>query len=176
MNGNGMGFIAGLMIGLVLVVIFFKFANMDKRVKSEYDERQQRIRGKAYKYSFYTMILYHVFMIGLSIMDISIPVQPFITEFFGIFLGCTVLGGYCVWNDVYWGLNNDKKRYFIVFGVCLLLNLIPVIMLAISGEFEKNGIGGAPMINILVIIMMAILLIEMAIKHFIDKNTEVEED
>ena len=32
------------------------------------------------------------------------------------------------------------------------------------------------MINILVIIMMAILLIEMAIKHFIDKNTEVEED
>ena len=176
MNGKGIGFIAGLMIGLVLVAIFSKIANTDKKVKSEYDERQLRIRGKAYKYAFYTMLLYHLLMIGLYIGDITIPVDPYVTEFIGIFLGCTVLGAYCVWNDVYWGLNNNKKRYFIVFGVCLLLNLFPVIMPAISGEFERNGIGGAPMLNILVMIMMAILLIEMGIKHFIDNRKADEED
>ena len=98
MNGKGIGFIAGLMIGLVLVAIFSKIANTDKKVKSEYDERQQRIRGKAYKYSFYTMIMYHAFMIALAFMDISIPVEPYVSEFLGIFLGCTVLGVYCIWN------------------------------------------------------------------------------
>ena len=175
-KGKGMGFVVGLIVGLVLVVIFFKIANTDKKIKSEYDERQQRIRGKAYKYAFYTMIMYHVFKIGLSFTGISIPVEPYVSEFFGIFLGCTVLGAYCVWNDVYWGLNNDKKRYFIIFGICLLLNLIPVVMPALSGEFERDGIGGAPMMNILVIIMMAILIIEMGIKHLIDKNKEDEED
>ena len=49
-------------------------------------------------------------------------------------------------------------------------------MPAISGEFERNGIGGAPMLNILVMIMMAILLIEMGIKHFIDNRKADEED
>ena len=56
MNAKGMGFIAGLIVGLVLVVIIFRIANTDKKIKSEYDERQLRIRGKAYKYAFYTML------------------------------------------------------------------------------------------------------------------------
>ena len=176
MNGKVFGFTTGLIIGLVLVVIFFKIANTNNKIKSEYDERQQRIRGKAYKYAFYTMILYHVFMIGLSFADISIPIEPYVSEFFGIFLGCTVLGGYCVWHDVYWGLNNNKKRDFVIFGVCLLLNLFPVVMPALSGEFARDGISGAPMINIMVIIMMLILLVELGIKHLIDKNKNDEED
>jgi hypothetical protein len=47
---------------------------------------------------------------------------------------------------------------------------------ALSGEFARNGIGGAPMINILVIIMMVILIAELGIKHLIDKNKNDEED
>ena len=176
MNGKGIGFAAGLMVGLILVVVLFKIANTDRKIKSEYDERQQRIRGRAYKYAFYTMVIYQVLMIGMEIGGISLPIEAYVSEFFGIFLGVTVLGGYCVWHDVYWGLNNDKKRYFIIFGVCLLLNLLPVVMPVISGEFAKNGIGGAPMMNILVIIMMAILIIEMGIKHFVDMNKKDEED
>ena len=49
-------------------------------------------------------------------------------------------------------------------------------MPAISGEFARNGISGAPMLNIIVIIMMAILLIEMGIKHIVDKKKVDEED
>ena len=176
MNGRGAGFVIGLIVGLALVVIFYRIANTDKKIRTEYDERQLRIRGKAYKYGFYAMILYHVLMMGLYMCDITIPVDPYVAEFIGIFLGCTVLGAYCVWNDVYWGLNNDHKRYYIIFGVCLLLNLIPVAVPALTGEFERNGLGGAPMINLLVIILMAILLIELGIKHLIDKNKDEEED
>ena len=176
MNARGWGFVAGLMVGLVLVVIFYKIANTDKKIKTEYDERQQRIRGKAYKYGFYTMIFYHVLMMGLYLCGITIPVEPYVAECFGIILGCTVLGTYCVWNDVYWGLNNDHKRYYIIFGVCLLFNLIPVAVPALTGEFERHGFGGAPMINLFIMIMMAILLIELGIKHLIDKKKDDEED
>lgn len=175
MNARGTGFVIGLIVGLVLVVIFYKIANTDKKIKTEYDERQQRIRGKAYKYGFYTMLLYHVLMIGLYLGGITIPVDPYVTEFIGIFLGCTVLGTYCVWNDVYWGLNNDHKRYYIIFSVCLLLNLLPIAVPALTGEFKKHGFGGAPTINLLVIIMMAILLIELGIKHLIDKKKDEED-
>ncbi|MCR5358058.1 MAG: hypothetical protein K6E63_11725 [Lachnospiraceae bacterium] len=176
MNGRGIGFIAGLMVGLVIVVILYKVANTDRKIKSEYDERQEKIRGKAYKIAFYTMLLYQALLIGLSIGEVSLPFEPYIAEFIGIFLSCTVLGGYCIWHDVYWGLNNDHKRYYIIFGVCLFLNLFPIVVPALRGEFARNGISGAPVLNILVMIMMAILLTELGIKHLIDKNKKDEED
>ena len=122
------------------------------------------------------MMFYQILLIGLSFAEISLPIERYVLEFTGIILSCTVLGGYCVWNDVYWGLNNDHRRYYIVFGICLFLNLIPVVIPALSGEFARNGLSGAPMLNILVIFMMTVLLIELAVKHFIDKKTEDEEN
>ncbi|MBQ7587323.1 MAG: hypothetical protein IJT37_04785 [Lachnospiraceae bacterium] len=176
MNGKGAGFVIGLIVGIILVMVLIKMANKDRRIKTEYDERQEKIRGKAYKYAFYTMIYYQVILIGLSFAELSLPIDRYVLECFGIFLSCTVLGGYCVWHDVYWGLNNDHRRYYIVFGVCLFLNLIPVIVPAIKGEFAGNGLSGAPMLNLMVIFMMVVLLAELGIKHLIDKKTEDGED
>jgi hypothetical protein len=58
----------------------------------------------------------------------------------------------------------------------MFLNLIPVIVPAIRGEFAKNGLSGAPMLNIMVMFMMIVLLAELGIKHLIDKKTENGED
>ena len=60
MNGKGAGFVIGLIVGIILVMVLIKMANKDRRIKTEYDERQEKIRGKAYKYAFYTMIYYQV--------------------------------------------------------------------------------------------------------------------
>ena len=49
------GMVFGLMIGLVIAVILLKFANKDHRFKTQYDERQESIKGRGYKYSFYTL-------------------------------------------------------------------------------------------------------------------------
>ena len=176
MNAKGAGFIFGIMVGAILVLVLLKMANKDRRIKTEYDERQEKIRGRAYKYAFYTMVYYQAILVCLSFAEITLPIDSYIMEFFGIILGCTVLGGYCVWHDVYWGLNNDHRRYYIVFGVCLFLNLIPVIVPAIKGEFAGNGLSGAPMLNLMVIFMMVVLLAELGIKHLIDKKTEDGED
>ncbi|MCR5507120.1 MAG: hypothetical protein K6F34_00385 [Lachnospiraceae bacterium] len=176
MNAKGTGFAIGLTVGIILVIILFKVANTNRKVKTEYDERQQKIRGKAYKYAFYTMVCYQLLLVGLSIAEITVPFESFVVEFFGIFLGATVLGAYCIWNDVYWGLNNDHKRYYIIFSVCLLLNLLPVLMPALRGEFARSGMSGAPMLNVIVIIMMMILIAELCIKHLVDRNKKDEED
>jgi hypothetical protein len=176
MNGKGFGFALGIMVGVIVVILLFRMANTDKKIKTEYDERQEKLRGKAYKYAYYTVLIYQVIMVGLEFGEVQLPAEPYIMQFIGLVLGCTVLGGYCVWNDVYWGLNNDHRRYYIVFGVCLLLNLIPIVIPAIRGEFAKNGLSGAPMLNVLVTIMMAVLLLELGVKHLIDKKKEDEED
>ena len=39
-----MGVVFGIMVGLVICVGLFKFANKDNKIKSQYDERQEKYR------------------------------------------------------------------------------------------------------------------------------------
>ena len=52
------GFVIGIVIGLIACVVLFKISNTNHKSKTEYDERQQVIRGKAYRYAFYVLAVY----------------------------------------------------------------------------------------------------------------------
>lgn len=180
MNAQGFGFVVGIIVGLILVVILFKYANTDNKIKTEYDERQEKVRGKAYKYAFYTALAVQALLCTASICQIEIPIEDYILHFVGILFGCMVLGAYCIWNGVYWGLNNDRKRYGVVFALCIVLNLIAVVGPVMTGMlFEKDGKIGMPVLNFIIIFMMAVFGIEHIIKGAIDKKSDddtMEED
>ena len=57
------GLVFGLIIGLAIAAILIKAANKDGKFKTKYDERQEAVRGKAYKYSFYTLLFFDVLRI-----------------------------------------------------------------------------------------------------------------
>ena len=169
------GVAVGLMVGLVIAFALLKAANTDHKMKTEYDERQQKIRGKSYMYGFYTILIYQVAVMFLHIAEINVPLETYALDFTGVLLGCIVLCAHSIWNGVYWGLNNDHKRYYIIFAVTIVLNIIPIAGQAASGTLLQDGKIGLPMLNIMVIIMMFILGIEMIIKSVIDRN-KTEED
>ena len=169
---RSIGLLCGILVGVVLCVVFFRYANTDKKIKTNYDERQEGIRNKAYKYAFYTVLFYEALLLFLGVGDINLPIPSYALNFFGIILGCTVLGVYCVFKDVFWGMNNNKKRYFIVFTLCILLNLFPVIGSITSGMFMVDGIMSFAAVNFMVLFMFAILLIAMIIKAVRDKGEE----
>ena len=171
---TSLGFVIGLMIAAIALVFIFKYANKDGKVKTEYDERQKAVRGKAYKYAFFTEVFAQCVLMLLFMGGVEIPVENYILIFIAIILGCMVLATYCIWNDVYWGLNNDRKRYYIVFGVALVLNILPVYFNAIGGTLFENGRIGMPLLNIVVIIMMVIILSELLIKKIVEKNSGEE--
>ena len=172
MNATSLGFIIGLMVAAVLLVFIFKFANKDGKVRTEYDERQKAVRGKAYRYAFYTEIFAQVIISCIFMSNIELPIENYVLLFIGIILGCTVLATYCIWNDVYWGLNNNHKRFHIIFIAALILNILPVYFNSISGTLTENGKLGMPGLNIIVIIMMVIVYAELLIKSVMDKDTE----
>ena len=169
------GFTVGLAVGIILVVLLLKFANTNHKKETEYDERQQAIRGKGYMLAFYTILTYEVLMMVLAIGEIRLPIEDYVLHFGGVILGCIALGTYCVWQGVYWGLNNNRRRYIVVFAVCGILNAIPVLGLLRGSGITENGKIGFPAINILVLIMMAILAGELIIKEVLDRR-EKEED
>lgn len=166
------GLLTGFAIGCVLIAFLLKFANRNHRMKTEYDERQQVLRGRGYMYAFYTMLMYEVLMVGIKVGEISLPIPDYILHFAGLITGCVVLAGYCIWNDVYWGLNNNYKRYGIVFALLAVFNAFPVIGALTSGELVVDGMLNLPFLNLLVLVMMLILGIMMLVKRTTDKGAE----
>ncbi len=165
-----------IMVGLIICVIIFKAVNTNKKVWTEYDERQKNLRGKGYMISFYTIVAYEAVMMIITMSGVSLPIQDYMLHMAGIFLGCTVLCTYCIWNDVYWGLNNDPKKYMLVFAIALAINVAAAVGFGSSSGFMEDGKIGFPALNVMVIIMMVIILIELFIKQMIRKDEDSGEE
>ena len=164
MNGNiykSAGITIGIFIGLILAVALILIANNNRKFKTEYDERQLRVRGDAYRYAFYSVIICEVILLILAIGEFTLPIPEYVLHFGGILIGCLVLSGYCIWKDAYWGLNNNRKRYGIILVVAGLLNALP-------SDF--------PYVNLLTCIMLLVVGIELLLKHFLDQRAENTED
>ena len=168
------GIAMGIALGLVICFIIFKYANNNHKVRTEYDERQQVIRNKGYKIAFYTALILNAIMLVLYYGNLPLPLDPYMAHAAVIFISCTVLGCYSIWNGAYWGLNNDRRKYLIVLAATVILNAFPVVMTAIHGGLLENGKLSPVFINLLALVMLASMGIVMVIRARMDRNEEKE--
>ena len=175
MNAESIGVVCGIIIGLIICLVIFRVCNKDKRLKSEYDERQLVIRGKAYKAGFYTAIVYLAILTVFFMTDFEIPFVISVLAFFGVALSVTVVAVYSIWNEAYWGLNNQRDRYAIVFVLCAIINLGAGISAIVQGTVFLGTQG--PIINLLCGIMLLIIGGTLILKKFIKpEETDDEEE
>ena len=162
---KSLGFATGILIGVILAIILCIFANKNHMAKTQYDERQKEVRGKGYQYGFYTIAIFEILMMIFDMSEIQFPFDHYILHFAGVVLGGLVLSGYCIWNDAYWGLNNNRKRFGLMFLVLAALNAIPVV-----GSLTHGTFSTVPFINLMVLIMMLILGTELLVKNTLEKR------
>ena len=160
-------FVFGVVVGLILVAGLLRFANTNRKQKTEYDERQKEVRGRGYMLGFYTLMIYEALTMFLTLDGIELPVKPYILHFFGIILGGMVLATYCIWKDAYWGLNNNLKRYAIVFLATAALNAIPIAASVKSGSLDLMD---GPILNLICLVMLGVLGVEFLVKYLMDKG------
>ncbi|MCR5402876.1 MAG: hypothetical protein K6E91_03535 [Butyrivibrio sp.] len=170
-----MGVTLGIMVGLVICVILFRFANKDKRIKTQYDERQEVIRGRGYRFGFYTMLFLEVVLMMAKMAGLVFPIEEYLIHMVTILIGTLVICIHSIWNGVYWGINNDHKRYYIIFIVAIVLNLIPVASSLAHSTIATKGFDSLPMLNVLVLIWMAVIGITALVKKLVD-SVNKEED
>ncbi|MCR5503644.1 MAG: hypothetical protein K6F53_11610 [Lachnospiraceae bacterium] len=164
----------GLIVGILLCIVLFKYANRDHKAKTDYDERQKNLRNNAYRYAFYTIVIYEAIMIILDMGSVSLPMEHFLLHFGAIIAGGIVQVGYSIWNDVYWGLNNDRKKYYIIFLVIFILNAIPIIGSLLRGGMIVDGKLSTPFLNVLCEILILAVIIELFIKSLVDRREDQE--
>ena len=149
MNGNifmSAGVAVGIFVGLIVALFLIKLANSNRKVKSEYDERQLRVRGDAYRYAFYTVVIWEAVLIVLAYGDFHLPVPDLALHFAGIVAG-------------------------VILVVAGLFNAIPVI-----GSLSDTGGSDFPYVNLLCCIMLVVVGAELLLKQMADRRAESAED
>lgn len=181
MSAKMIGILGGVFVGLIITLIVLKVANDDNKSQTKYDERQEIVRGKGYKIGYWTLIITMAILIIALVMiedaGIVLPISISLLIFIVVMIGVLVFAGYCIFNDGYFGLNNNRRTYYILFFIIGLFNLFLGIYPIISGNFiEKNGKVGSNGINLVCGISFVILGIMLVIKAIIDKASESSDD
>ena len=170
------GLAIGIVVGLIACVFIFRYANKDHKIKSEYDERQKLIKGRGYMYGFYTVMIYEAIMMCFMVGGYpDLPLQHYIWHAIGIYLGVAVVCVHAIWNRAYWGLNNDHKKYIMVFVACFVLNLLPVIGTIRSGVKVVDGYLDLPFVNIICVAFFLVIAVVAIIREITDAR-QSEED
>ena len=95
--------VIGIMLAVLagIVLLCLGVTRMEKTAKnSEYDERQQLVRGRGYRLAFFVGILF--MLVAMSFMVYQVDgektVEPYLLVYFGLMLQAMVFHVYCLLN------------------------------------------------------------------------------
>lgn len=168
------GMFIGIFIAIVISIIVWK--RLKKTKKPYYDERQELIRGRAYKNGFYAMIIW----IGISMFAEFLFDRTIFDR--GSFAIITVLVGigvnvvYSILHDSYFYVNMNRKKYILLLIIVTLINLASSIVMIISGGIVVDGVVTYKATNIFVTIFLAVVLLAVYIREKIEKLLEKKDE
>ena len=147
MSARQIGFIAGLIVllGIVVICAIIKKSSL----KGEYDERQELIRGRGYKYALLTVMVFNA-----------------ICLIFGVEGQVPYFGVYSILHDAFIGLNNNVRSFVVLFAACIIANLFGGIHHLQQGLLENGQVTFATGSNLTLSVGFVILLITILVQHF----------
>ena len=137
MDTYKLGFAAGFFAVIIAALILRKVLHRQQTV---YDERQEMIRGIAYRYGFFSMMVAAVVYIFLAGIGLSGAVEPTLAVFIVMITGVITYVSYSIAHGAYFGINNNRKRWIILDGVIVAVNAGCAVMEYMNGGLFENGV------------------------------------
>ena len=170
------GVAVGLVMGLLLVVALLKFSRRDGSLKCKYDERQELVRGRGFKYGFFTLLIYEWLNILFGGLLEGIVIREVII-FFGMALSVMVYVSYAILKDGYIALNENPQRIGITFLILAVGNIFIGALGISSGEIFEDGAISHSAINLVLGVMMLCMVGLLLVKKYGRKGAiEGQED
>ncbi len=171
-----LGFMVG--VGLVLVVffvaiiLFLKATKKDGSIKCKYDERQELMRGRGFKYAFFTLLIYNFIIPMCEVFEIELPADKYALFMIGAVLALVVHVVYSIWNEAYFSLNENPKKIMIGLAFIGFANLALGIMRIVDGTFITDGKLTFNSINFMLGIAFVIIFATLAAKQIVNKRED----
>ena len=158
---------------LIVVVIFCVMRMMNKeKFTTKYDEMQELVRGKAYKYAFWTVCILEAIAGFIGASGVTLPFENTTLHFVIMMVGVTVHTTYSIWHNAYIGLNTNVKRYTVVCVLIAILNFVNAILSIRSGSMFEDGKFGFGFINLFIGVLFVFVAAEIFIRNRIDAKEE----
>lgn len=165
-----MGFLTGIIVGCVLLLLFIRLSKRSGSGKCSFDERQQIVRGRGFKYGFFAWLIFDAVCIVTDIgleerfMDLSLTLLS------GMLIGLAVYASYCIWNDGYISLNQSPKRIMIILAAGGILNLVCAAYRIQQGMLENGKLTFLNGSNLFVAVTALFLLAVFIAKRCADRR------
>lgn len=175
------GYATGLAVGIAAALILFAIVwKLNKKImKGQFDERQELVRGRGYKYACFTLLcLLVVDLIAESygVFD-STPLTREIAIFVMILAGVMVYALYCIKNDSYFGVGTDTRTYRAVMWVVIVSNAISGFSNLKDGAMVNGKLAFGPCASLLFCLAFVIIMIALYVKKYrLDKEEAAEDD
>ncbi len=165
-----LGFFVGLLVSGILFIILFKIVKKDSFIRCRYDERQQLVRGRGFKYGFFGCMIFGMIYI---LSDVGLKMQYMDTSmavFLCIMIGAVIYVVYSIWNEAYFSLNENPKRITLLLTAVGVLNIVCSIYRIHEGLFENGVLTFINGSNLICGICILIILVVLIIKNCSDQR------
>jgi hypothetical protein len=119
-------YLFGMAFGILIAVGIFaviELANKKRGVEAKYDERQEFVRGKAYKLGFMTLLIYCV---AVGMIDLYLGggwCDVYTAFMLGFFTAVTVFVVKCILTDAYFTVGQHPAGWLVLTGIISAVNL-----------------------------------------------------
>lgn len=163
--------LVGLLAGIVASVLFIAMLLQKRVIDMTFDERQERARGVAFQYGFYTMVIAVVFYGALDLM-VGKWCDTLVGCILCVCVGMTVFAVTCIRKDAYLSLKEKPKQIMTMLAGLALLNLLFGVMA--YDNLVQNGILTFWATNPVVGMMALIILVAYILQYRSDRQEERE--
>jgi len=166
------GFVIGIVVAVLLMGVLIAVLRKGVCGNNQYDERQELIRGRAFKYGFFTMMFSNVIFLFLKMLEIKLFQNGEVLLVLSILLGVMIFASYCIWNDAYFALNDNRKSLMIMLALIGIFNTILGVQNVIEGNLIEGGSLAWRGSNLYCGLMLIEIFVVMFLKHLKDKKEE----
>lgn len=170
---HSFAYIAGVAVGILLVAvvmfIFNRKAHTDGARKPRFDERQELVRGRGYKYAFFTLMVY---LVAYGVIGYT-WFAPLVGAFLGLVIGVGVYACYTIWQDAYFALNEKRRMYILLDALIFAINAAAGVSNILQGRVMENGVvTGGGSLNLMCAVLFLVVLVALLCKEIASRREE----
>ena len=167
--GMLVGVLTGALVGVGIIALLFKLKVMDLT----FDERQERARGQAYKYGFWTL-LSCLLLYGFSDMVLGRWCDVLAGAMLCIAAALMVFASVCIVKDAYLSLKEKPRTVMTLLAVVSALNLAIGVMNWKNGRVVEDGILTSGGVNGICGFMALVILAVYLVNYLLAKREDGE--
>ena len=156
---------------LAVIAIIYAIAYTMKKhgkrtsAKGEYDERQERIRGRGYKISFFAYMIEFALLMFSDGVELELPLTNGAIYAIMFVLPICIFVVYCISKDAFIGVRNNIKRFITIAVVVLIIDIASTIVQSIDGAMIVDGKLTSACIAPATVVLFLVVLIALLVRN-----------